>query len=60
MDVEIDERLAVLETKIDTLLERESTAGHEKRIIALERWRSFLLGAWAVLGLLAGWLLRPK
>lgn len=55
MEHDLHERLAVLETKIDMLLERESTASHEKRISALERWRSYLLGAWAVLAGLFAW-----
>ena len=51
-DVETHERLAILETKIDRIL--EALPGQERRLTALERWRSFLLGAWSVLAGLFG------
>jgi hypothetical protein len=56
-EIEIHERLAVLETKIDSLSEDLHTLmAYEKRISALERWRAYLLGAGAFLGAASAWL----
>lgn len=55
-EIDVHERLATIEAKLDTLLERD----HEKRLSALERWRSYVLGAGAVLAALFSWLVARK
>lgn len=51
------ERLAVIETQLETILEKlDEMRALEKRVSTLERWRAYLLGAGGVLGALAAWL----
>ena len=50
-------KLAVLETKMDTLIKRlDEVTALEKRVSGLERWRAFLAGAWVVLAAVIAYL----
>lgn len=51
-ELETAERLARIEEKLDL------TLNHDDRIGALERWRSWIGGATAVVGLIVGWLVK--